>query len=176
MKKILLITSIILLVQNVYCQRTSVELCKAKCLIQDSFSIEIKELPIYDGEAGEDESFIEFEYIEIEGISDSILIVIDTMKCKDFYLDYYEVKRLVKVGGITEVRTVLCESKRTNNFYSELRKALEENGFPIEQNFSSEIETRTRTALVKFQKKNGLPIGQIDFETLIALGLDEYVN
>jgi len=30
---------------------------------------------------------------------------------------------------------------------------------------------RTKAALVKFQKENGLPVGQLDFETLKALGI-----
>ncbi|MBT8229090.1 MAG: peptidoglycan-binding protein, partial [Bacteroidia bacterium] len=29
----------------------------------------------------------------------------------------------------------------------------------------------TKSALVKFQKDNGLPVGQLDFETLRALGI-----
>ena len=29
----------------------------------------------------------------------------------------------------------------------------------------------TKTALVKFQRDNGLPVGQLDFETLKALGI-----
>ena len=32
--------------------------------------------------------------------------------------------------------------------------------------------SRTKAALVKFQRENNLPVGQLDFETLKALGVN----
>ena len=79
-------------------------------------------------------------------------------------------RRLVKVGGFSEWREVLCANKVNTVKIKEIQAALKSRGYdpgPIDDIMGS----RTKSALVQFQKDNGLPIGQLDFETLKALGV-----
>lgn len=79
-------------------------------------------------------------------------------------------RRLVKTGGFSEWREVLCQNKVNSIKIKEIQAALKSRGYdpgPIDDVMGS----KTKNALVKFQKDNGLPVGQLDFETLKALGV-----
>ena len=79
-------------------------------------------------------------------------------------------RRLVKAGGFSEWREVLCQNKVNAVKVREIQAALKARGYdpgPVDNIMGSQ----TKAALVKFQKDNGLPIGQLDFETLRALGV-----
>ncbi len=78
---------------------------------------------------------------------------------------------LVKKGGFTEWRQVVCESNITADLTREVQVALKNKGYDP-GHLSNSIDSSTKAALIKFQKDNGLPIGQLDFETLRALGID----
>ena len=79
-------------------------------------------------------------------------------------------KRLVKKGGFTEWREVLCNDRVTGYTIRQIQNALRERGYdpgPID----NVLGARTKAALTKFQKDNSLPVGQLDIETLRALGV-----
>ncbi len=79
-------------------------------------------------------------------------------------------KRLVKAGGFTEWREILCSDKVTAYTVRQIQNALKDRGY--EPGPSDNIlGVRTKAALTKFQKDNGLPVGKLDFETLRALGV-----
>ena len=74
-------------------------------------------------------------------------------------------------GGFTEWREVLCANEVTTAVISQVQAALAARGYnpgPAD----NVMGTRTKAALVKFQKDNGLPVGQLDFQTLKALGIN----
>ena len=78
--------------------------------------------------------------------------------------------RLVKPGGMTEWREVICNNQVTDYTYRQIQDALRSRGYnpgPSDNVFGSQ----TKSALTKFQKENGLPVGQLDIETLKALGI-----
>jgi len=78
---------------------------------------------------------------------------------------------LVKKGGFSEWREVLCPKDVTTDRITQLQKALRDKGFnpgPIDNVFGA----KTKAALIKFQKANGLPVGQLDTQTLEALGVN----
>jgi peptidoglycan hydrolase-like protein with peptidoglycan-binding domain len=53
----------------------------------------------------------------------------------------------------------------------QVQEALKDQGYnpgPID----NVMGTMTKAALVKFQRDKGLPVGQLDMETLKALGID----
>ena len=80
-------------------------------------------------------------------------------------------RRLVKKGGFTEWREVVCNYKVTAELNRQIQRALRDRGYdpgPID----NIIGTRTKAALVKFQKDNGLPIGNLNVETMKALGVE----
>ena len=75
-------------------------------------------------------------------------------------------------GGFSEWREVVCANKITANLTQQVQRALRDRGYdpgPID----NVIGTRTKAALVKFQKDNGLPVGNLDIETLNALGVSQ---
>lgn len=87
--------------------------------------------------------------------------------------DEYETitnKVLVKKGGYHVWREVLCESERTIEKLTSIQQALKLKGYNpgfIDGVFG----VQTRSALLAFQKDNNLPEGQLDIETLEALGV-----
>lgn len=73
-------------------------------------------------------------------------------------------------GGHSEWREVLCGDQLTSAKISQIQSALRSRGYdpgPIDNIFGGQ----TKTALRKFQMDNGLPVGNLDYETLRALGL-----
>ena len=78
---------------------------------------------------------------------------------------------LVSKGGYTEWREVLCETDVTPARISAIQRALKARGYdpgPID----NALGPKTRQALQKFQRDNGLPVGRLDKETLRALGVN----
>jgi len=79
-------------------------------------------------------------------------------------------RRLVSEGGVTEWREVVCDTDVTPDLTRRVQAALQQMGYdpgPIDNSMGA----KTREALVKFQKDKGLPVGQLDMETLKALGV-----
>jgi len=79
-------------------------------------------------------------------------------------------RRLVKKGGFTEWREVVCGNDVTADLTRRVQAALKSRGYepgPAD----NVMGAATKAALIKFQKDNGLPVGQLDFETLKALGV-----
>ncbi len=80
-------------------------------------------------------------------------------------------RQLVRKGGFTEWREIVCGSDVTTQMVRDVQTALRTRGYdpgPADNVMGS----RTKAALVKFQRENNLPVGQLDFETLRALGVD----
>lgn len=80
-------------------------------------------------------------------------------------------KRLVKTGGFSDWVEVLCESKTTVQKIRAIQEALRAKGYdpgPAD----NVLGPRTRQALIKYQKDNGLPVGNVNMETLRSLGVE----
>jgi hypothetical protein len=79
-------------------------------------------------------------------------------------------QKLVKTGGFTDWVEVLCEAKVTASKIMEVQQALKNKGYdpgPLD----NVMGARTKAALIQFQKDNGLPVGNLNVETLRALGI-----
>ncbi len=82
-------------------------------------------------------------------------------------------RKMVRAGGFTEFREVLCGEKLTTGKISQIQSALKAAGFdpgPIDNVLGS----RTKSAIEAFQKSKGLPLmngDNIPVETLDALGV-----
>ena len=108
--------------------------------------------------------------VDVPGVYDTIVEVLDTALVKDFIVDSVQVIQTVETGGYTEWKEIVCDSDITEDLYRKVQQGLVDQGYQID--VSGEISGLTKTALVQFQKENGLPIGALDFETLEALGVD----
>ena len=79
-------------------------------------------------------------------------------------------RRLVRQGGFSEWKEILCPSQVTPATVRQVQESLRSRGYdpgPVDNVMGS----RTKAALVKYQKDNGLPVGQLDLDTLRSLGL-----
>jgi len=74
-------------------------------------------------------------------------------------------------GGFSEWREVLCSNEVTTAVIIQVQNALKQRGYDPGPS-DNVLGTRTKAALTKFQRDNGLPVGQLDFETLKALGVN----
>lgn len=80
-------------------------------------------------------------------------------------------KVLVKKGGYQDWREVLCADKLNEQRILAIQKALKSEGYdpgPLDNVFG----TKTKEALIKFQQDKGLPVGNLNMETLKALGVN----
>jgi len=80
-------------------------------------------------------------------------------------------RKLVKSGGFTEWREVLCGEKVTGYTVRQIQQALISAGYEPGPT-DNIMGVRTKAALTKFQKDKGLPVGNLDLETLKALGVN----
>lgn len=92
----------------------------------------------------------------------------DTSQTEDW--EYQSVSReiLVEDRGYSEWKEVICADDITDRFYMDLKNALEIRGYDVEIS-SLGFEEVDKASLRKFQEDNGLPIGQLDVESLAAL-------
>ncbi len=78
---------------------------------------------------------------------------------------------LVKKGGYTEWREVLCASDITAARILAIQKALQQKGYdpgPLD----NQMGAQTRAALTRFQRDYNLPVGALDMDTLRVLGVE----
>ena len=107
--------------------------------------------------------------VEIPETSKDFLIVKDTNFIKDFKIETISYAELVKSGGYAEWKEVVCESDISPDLYRRIQEALIKEGFLTGIEADGRINQKTKEALVKYQKKNNLPIGSLDLETLSHL-------
>lgn len=163
--------------------------CYAKCLISDQYEMVGEKYAVYTGEEF-DNPLLEKRNIllrpsstkwgknskgemYLQTIPDStvaIWVVKDTSVLKNFELRTFEKRHLVRPEGFTEWREVLCGEKVTGYTVRQIQEALNKAGYYYEA-IDGKMSPRTKAALTKFQKDKGLPVGNLDFETLDALGI-----
>lgn len=82
----------------------------------------------------------------------------------------YEVFRIPSHTDWTEI---ICEEDVSSELIIQIKKALiSRNYFDNDLEFSEKIEAPFKATLSRFQKDNGLPVGQLDIKTLEALEID----
>ncbi len=114
-------------------------------------------------------SSVEGEYREIQVQK---MVTPATTRVVDVPAEYEEVttRKLVKKGGFEEWKEILCAEEVTSYTIRQIQTALKERGYepgPLD----NILGTQTKAALVQFQKDNNLPIGNLNLETLKALGV-----
>lgn len=86
-----------------------------------------------------------------------------------------EKTNLVSAGGFSEEwREVVCDTDLTAKLIAQVQRALLDRGYNVgPAGVDNILGSDTKEALKKFQKDKGLPIGNLDFETLKALGIKQ---
>ena len=80
-------------------------------------------------------------------------------------------KTMVKQGGYTVWKEVLCQNQINSNIILAIQRALKNRNYEV-GNVDHILGAKTKAALTQFQRDNGLPIGQLDIETLNLLGVN----
>lgn len=109
--------------------------------------------------------------VEVPGETIEAYVVTDTSQTDDYYWEDIPVKKLVQKGGFTKWEEVICDYEVTAELNQQIQQALIKRGYDADPT-SRVIGTRTKAALVKFQKNNNLPIGNLNIKTMDALGID----
>jgi len=122
---------------------------------------------------GEDEidDCIYFCYETTEYKYDTILVVIDTLKIKEFERKLVSEIQLVKEQEIFGWREFIpsTSGQDFSMLIKEIQEALLKRGCNLK--ITRQFDPQTKKCLIEYQKKNNLPIGNLDKETLISLGL-----
>lgn len=80
-------------------------------------------------------------------------------------------KKLISKGGYTVWTEILCASKTSTSTVRALQKALNDLGYNAGV-VDGILGLRSQTALQQFQTDKGLPLGNLNIETLQALGIN----
>ncbi|MDO8970695.1 MAG: peptidoglycan-binding domain-containing protein, partial [Saprospiraceae bacterium] len=80
-------------------------------------------------------------------------------------------RNLLYATSFSEWREVLCGEKVTGYTIIQIQEALNKAGYNVGTP-DGKMGPRSKAQLTKFQKDKKLPIGQLDMETLKALGLN----
>jgi hypothetical protein len=79
-------------------------------------------------------------------------------------------RRLVKAGGFSEWREIVCGDKVTGSTVRAVQRALKERGYDPGPE-DDIMGARTKAALTKYQQDKGLPTGNLNVDTMKALGV-----
>ena len=80
-------------------------------------------------------------------------------------------KNLIRKGGYSEWKEILCGDKLTTAKIIEIQKALKANGYDPGK-MDDVFGALTKAALIKYQTDKNLPIGNLNMETLRSLGVE----
>lgn len=97
-----------------------------------------------------------------------------TFNTIDIPAEYKTVSKrvLVKQGGMSEYREVVCAKYVTNDLVRQVQRALIAKGYSVGPARDDNILGKdTRAGLIKYQNDNGLPVGNLNKETLKHLGV-----
>jgi hypothetical protein len=175
-----------------FCQRTEgmkVETgkCYAKCLMNDQFEQKETKILEYTGKDFSNPFIIQRTVVLIDqyqkftkendewisenipAVSEKIYFVKDTNQVKDFKIRNILRKKLIKSGGFTEWKEVVCEADLTTDLITRMSKAIFEAGYPIK--IGGNVDKAFKDALKHYQEKKNLALGYFDIETLNSLGV-----
>jgi hypothetical protein len=108
--------------------------------------------------------------MEVPEVIRDVKVLIDTTQTQNYQIQRIYVQKVIKNGGYWEWREVLCEQNITTSVIEHIQKSLIEKGY-FEGKATMKFDKNTRSSIVKFQRENNLPIGNLDFETLDVLGV-----
>jgi len=108
--------------------------------------------------------------VDIPAVKETYYIVTDTSTNKQFKITEIQKKSLISVGLRTGWVEVLCEKDITFKKIRAVQQALTDKGYSVDA-IDGIMDASTKSALVKYQKNNGLPEGNLNIETLKNLGV-----
>lgn len=151
------------------------EKCFANCLISNGTLIDTIAIPVYYG----NESFVSDKYVTdtLINISEEEFMSIDvylkdTSVTDEYSLHLVEVSSVDMANASEEWLEVVCARDITAEFYRNIQEVLLDKGFDIGVSKpNGQFTSATKKALVTYQKRYRLPIGNLNVLTLEHLGV-----
>ena len=110
--------------------------------------------------------------VEVQPVTRKVRVRVDSGASNEIYNDTIQSEFLVE-KRILEWKEVVCESDITTALINRIQDRLRELKYYEDVN-TGELNQFTKDAIIKFQKENKLPIGQLDFETLDVMSIGVY--
>ncbi len=165
--------------------------CYGRCLIPESYDVARDELAIYTGRdntrSGLDSIYFRFhqdsnrwEYIgrfdQLPKMTTSriaelekVIIVTDTSTIRDYTLESFEYQFLTQEAGEGEWVEVICNIQNRPQLLARLQRGLVIAGYLREVNPANIVDENMKSAILEFQREQGLPMGQFDIHTIARL-------
>ncbi len=129
-----------------------------------------KKVPDPDCPSGLAEDCYIWKEVQQAAESMEVTIVTDITRQKDYVIQQLSREKLVRPGGYTQVKQVLCDEDITPALMHNVSMRLTDMGYYSGLIYSV-FNSKIKAALKQFQQHNGLPMGHLDLETLEALDL-----
>ncbi|MDB9882268.1 peptidoglycan-binding protein [Bacteroidia bacterium] len=114
---------------------------------------------------------------QYQTITKTVVDVPASLREIDIPAEYKTVTKrvLVKAGSFSEYREVVCSKNITSQLVRQVQRALLAKGYTVSPAGTDNVLGKdTRAALIKYQKDNGLPVGNTNVETMKHLGIKGY--
>ena len=114
---------------------------------------------------------------QYQTVTKTVVDVAATTRKIDIPAEYKTVTKrvLVKAGGFSEYREVVCSKNVTSQLVRQVQRALIAKGYNVGPAGTDNVLGKdTRAALIKYQKDNNLPVGNMNIETMKHLGIPGY--
>lgn len=102
---------------------------------------------------------------------EKIVFVVNTDNVRSFAKETIAYLKLTREAGFTEWREVLCQSQINKRIIKRIQEGLIDAGYLDYSEPVTALTEKTKNALVKYQSDLGLPVGQLDVETLKSLDI-----
>jgi len=147
--------------------------CFASCLVPDLFQYWEETFPIYTRTYNDSTEFIRKINLETDDLGRIELVVVrDTLKIKDYQWKKYKYKELVKKGGYSEWRGIVCVEKRTRKLNKKIQSKLIDLGLGVNLGKTGIVGVQWKKVMKDYQQSIGIiGLGFYDIETLKALGI-----
>jgi len=87
------------------------------------------------------------------------------------YETFYEGREESSERAFTEWREIVCGGEISSRLVQQVADQLSNNGFQV-NGVHEVMSSDVKAAMIEYQRVKGLPIGQLDFQTLESLGID----
>ncbi len=150
------------------------EPCMAECKFENFYQLKEIEVPVYTGDP--ENMTVRRDVYQMDlgnGKLERVVVVLDLIHVDAYEMRTYRKMSLVKEGGFSEKREILCPEEITPLILKQIQSVLiKEDYLPVGYEPFEEFKLELKNALSAYQLANGLPIGHLDFETLDFLEVD----
>lgn len=106
--------------------------------------------------------------VEVPAVVETLLVVKDIEQIQDYSMVSITIKHFKEATPTTEWREVICKEKINKKLVLKIQTSLQTAGY-YDGKIQGKLNSKTKNALSAYQRDNGLPIGNLDRETMKML-------